>query len=349
MKWLWSETNQQLTQLAADIVGPDALTDGHPLGLRAAARARQLDRGRHDRDPQEHRRRARARPAPGSLGDCRCDSHSPRTSRRSSAPRTTCSPTARRWRRCARPPRRAPTTTRSGASWASWAGPGIAVGEEHGGQGLGVVELARAARGARLRVRAGAVPRQRARRAGDRARGLGRAAGALAARAGLAARLRGALGAADQLIPDAPGADVVVVVDAAAGTRARRRRRRGRSTRSTRRAATAASTGAGEQLDGDVAGAHRPRARRGQRRARRRLPARARHDGRLRQGAQAVRRPGRHVPGRPPLGGADAASTPRAGARATYYAAWAADAEPERLPMARGDGEGVDQRRRPLA
>jgi alkylation response protein AidB-like acyl-CoA dehydrogenase len=28
VKWLWSETNQQLTQLAADIVGPDALTAG---------------------------------------------------------------------------------------------------------------------------------------------------------------------------------------------------------------------------------------------------------------------------------------------------------------------------------
>jgi alkylation response protein AidB-like acyl-CoA dehydrogenase len=27
-KWLWSETNQQLTQLAADIVGPQALTAG---------------------------------------------------------------------------------------------------------------------------------------------------------------------------------------------------------------------------------------------------------------------------------------------------------------------------------
>ena len=62
-KWLWSETNQQLTQLAADIVGPEALTAGTQLELRAAARPRQLDRGRHDRDPQEHRRRARARPA----------------------------------------------------------------------------------------------------------------------------------------------------------------------------------------------------------------------------------------------------------------------------------------------
>jgi alkylation response protein AidB-like acyl-CoA dehydrogenase len=27
-KWMWSETNQQLTQLAADIIGPDALSAG---------------------------------------------------------------------------------------------------------------------------------------------------------------------------------------------------------------------------------------------------------------------------------------------------------------------------------
>jgi alkylation response protein AidB-like acyl-CoA dehydrogenase len=28
VKWLWSDTNQRLTQLAAEIVGADALTDG---------------------------------------------------------------------------------------------------------------------------------------------------------------------------------------------------------------------------------------------------------------------------------------------------------------------------------
>ena len=28
VKWLWSDTNQRLTQLAVDIVGPDALTVG---------------------------------------------------------------------------------------------------------------------------------------------------------------------------------------------------------------------------------------------------------------------------------------------------------------------------------
>jgi alkylation response protein AidB-like acyl-CoA dehydrogenase len=30
VKWLWSDTNQQLTQLAADLVGPEALTAGTP-------------------------------------------------------------------------------------------------------------------------------------------------------------------------------------------------------------------------------------------------------------------------------------------------------------------------------
>ena len=67
LKWMWSDTNQQLTQLAADLLGPAALEAGSPLGLRAAARARQLDRGRHHRGAQEHRRRARARPPQGTL------------------------------------------------------------------------------------------------------------------------------------------------------------------------------------------------------------------------------------------------------------------------------------------
>jgi alkylation response protein AidB-like acyl-CoA dehydrogenase len=29
-KWMWSDTNQQLTQFAADVLGPEALTAGHP-------------------------------------------------------------------------------------------------------------------------------------------------------------------------------------------------------------------------------------------------------------------------------------------------------------------------------
>ena len=45
-KWMWSETNQQLTQFAADLLGPSALRGRRPLGVRAAAGAGQLDRGR---------------------------------------------------------------------------------------------------------------------------------------------------------------------------------------------------------------------------------------------------------------------------------------------------------------
>ena len=29
-KWMWSQTNQELTQLAADLIGPEALTVGSP-------------------------------------------------------------------------------------------------------------------------------------------------------------------------------------------------------------------------------------------------------------------------------------------------------------------------------
>ena len=67
-KWMWSDTNQELAQLAADMLGAGGARAGLALGLRAPARARQLDRGRHHRDPQEHRRRARARPAAGGTG-----------------------------------------------------------------------------------------------------------------------------------------------------------------------------------------------------------------------------------------------------------------------------------------
>ena len=41
---------------------------GLPLDLPLPARPGELDRGRHHRDPQEHRRRARARPAEAALG-----------------------------------------------------------------------------------------------------------------------------------------------------------------------------------------------------------------------------------------------------------------------------------------
>ena len=95
--------------------------------------------------------------------------------------------------------------------------PGIAIAEEHGGQGLGAVELAVLleelgyacavtpflgsvlAAGA---IEAAGSDEQKARWLGGLASG----------------ELRGALGAAGQLVPDAAGADVVVLVDVGART-----------------------------------------------------------------------------------------------------------------------------------
>ena len=68
-KLVWSENNQRLTKLALEILGSHAqLTNGggyarRVLAVPAAPLARQHDRGRHERDPPQHRRRARARPA----------------------------------------------------------------------------------------------------------------------------------------------------------------------------------------------------------------------------------------------------------------------------------------------
>ena len=66
-KWQWAEVNQALTELALDIAGPRAAARRGRVDLPLPARPRELDRGRHDRDPQEHRRRARARPAEAAV------------------------------------------------------------------------------------------------------------------------------------------------------------------------------------------------------------------------------------------------------------------------------------------
>ena len=87
--------------------------------------------------------------------------------------------------------------------------PGIAIAEEHGGQGLGLVELCVLAE--ELGYACATVPF------------LGSALAALALEAAgdtewlprlASGEARGAFGAADGLIPDAPGADVIVVIDA---------------------------------------------------------------------------------------------------------------------------------------
>src|SRR5690242_14176601 len=129
--------------------------------------------------------------------------------------------------------------------------PGIAVGEEHGGQGLGIVELAvlleelgyACAPVPFLGTSLAALAIEHAGSAEQQERWLpGLASG----------ELRGALGTADGLIPDAPGADVVVVVDPAAGTaHLADGVEQVESVDPTRRHGRA--TGAGESLDGDVA------------------------------------------------------------------------------------------------
>ena len=208
--------------------------------------------------------------------------------------------------------------------------PGIAVSEEHGGQGLGVVELAVLLE--ELGYACAPVPF------------LGSALAALTIEhagspeqqerwlPGLASgELRGALGAADQLIPDAPGADVVVIVDPAAGTAQIAggveevdaidpTRRHGRATLT------------GEQLEGDVqAGIDRAL-----------VAVSAELVGVCQR---ALDMTVAYVKERKQFGvpvgtfqavhhsAAQMLIDTEGGRSATYYAAWAADAEPERLPM----------------
>ncbi len=142
-----------LTELALEIEGAYA-----PLGSRRRARHRQrrlavqlpalagqLDRGRHHRHPQEHHRRARARPAEDALGALAdsCTSTSPTSSRRSRRPPTTSSPLATSPSGSASSPRARTASTQS--DWdemAELGWTGLALPEEWGGQGLGIVELA---------------------------------------------------------------------------------------------------------------------------------------------------------------------------------------------------------------
>jgi alkylation response protein AidB-like acyl-CoA dehydrogenase len=209
--------------------------------------------------------------------------------------------------------------------------PGIAVSEEHGGQGLGIVELAVLLE--ELGYACAPVPF------------LGSALAALAIEhagsaeqqqrwlPGLASgELRGALGAADALIPDAPGADVVVVVDAAAGTaHVADGVEAVESVDPTRRHGRATATG--EPLAGDAAAA-----------VDRALVAVSAELVGVCQ--RALDMTVEYVKERKQFGvpvgtfqavhhGAAQMLLETAGGRtATYYAAWAADAEPERVPMA---------------
>ena len=209
--------------------------------------------------------------------------------------------------------------------------PGIAVGEEHGGQGLGIVELAVLLE--ELGYACAPVPF------------LGSALAALAIEhagsadqqqrwlPGLASgELRGALGTADTLIPDAPGADVVVVVDPAAGTaHIADGVEEVESIDPTRRHGRASASG--EALDGDVPGA-----------VDRALVAISAELVGVCQ--RALDMTVSYVKERKQFGvpvgtfqavhhgAAQMLIDTEGGRAATYYAAWAADAETGRLPMA---------------
>ena len=62
-KLQWSSTHQAMTELAHGHRRSRDARQGLRLGLPLPALARQLDRGRHDRRPEEHRRRARPLPS----------------------------------------------------------------------------------------------------------------------------------------------------------------------------------------------------------------------------------------------------------------------------------------------
>ena len=53
-KLLWSEAEQHITEVASDVLGPDAL--GRSVGARPRLQPGAHDRGRHDASEQEHRR-----------------------------------------------------------------------------------------------------------------------------------------------------------------------------------------------------------------------------------------------------------------------------------------------------
>ena len=140
---------------------------------------------------------------------------------------------------CASRPRRGATTTRSGASCASSAGPGIAIAEEHGGQGLGAVELAILLRGARLRAaRRSPFLSTRDGGAADPARRLATSSSERWLPGLASGETRGALGVLRDgvaaLVPATPTAPtVIVLVDDDGGARVLERRPTPRSSRST--------------------------------------------------------------------------------------------------------------------
>ncbi len=170
VKWLWSSTNQRLTELAVDMIGPDALTADSSWSYELL--------------------RARGNTIEGGTTEILKNIVPERVRENADAATTD----TKLWREIAQ------------LGW-----PGIAVGEEHGGQGLGPVELSILCEELGrvvapipfLPTVLAATLIEHAGSGGQRARwlpGLGRG------------ELRGAAGAAG-VIPGAAGADVVVVID----------------------------------------------------------------------------------------------------------------------------------------
>ena len=343
--------NQKLTELAADVLGPEALRPANRVVLPAAALARQLDRGRHHRRDEEHRRRARARPPETALaGTTTWISASTTSSTRSRRRPARCWPSAPHCRPSARRPSRGPTTDALWSEIRDLGWPGIAIAEEHGGQGLGMVELVilaeelgyacaptpflsnaiaglvidsagqrRAARSlaSRHRLRRGpGLDRRHWRRArtgpGRRGRRRDRAGPDDGAAAGRGIGGEDRAGRADRR-------------DARVRAGERRRRRAARWRRCER--PPARGSGAG-------------------RRAGRARPARNGDGRRLREGAPAVRSPDRRLPGGLAPAARGCSTTSRRPARSPTTRPGAPAPSRESLPLAAHDGQGARLRRR---
>ena len=304
-KWLWSDTNQQLTQLAADVRRPRGADRGHAAGATSCcARAATRSRAAPPRSSRTSSPSA-CSACRGPLGGASMDFDF--TDDQQEIKRTAHDLLAERARRCeqrARGRRGRRLRRRAlDASSASSAGRASPSPRSTAARASALVELASCSRSSATRARPTPFLATALAALRDRARRLGRAARALAprlARARHAARSARRATASPRWSPDADGADVIVLVDAdgrgARGRRpsadvepvdaidpTRRHAPRGRGRRAARRRRRAA-------LDRAL--------RRGRRRARRRLPARAGDDRRLRQGPQAVRHAGRRLPGR---------------------------------------------------
>ena len=243
-KWMWSDANQELAQLAADLARrPRRSSRGRAGATSCCAPAATRSRAA--------RRRSSRTSSPSACSACRGRAgHELRLHR---GPADDQGHRARAARRAARRSTRVRaaaearrTTSGCGASCASWAGRGSPSPEAHGGQGLGRGGARRAARGARLRASrprrssAACSPRSRSRTpaatrsatAGCRASRRGELTGAFG---GARARRRRARRRRARGRSRRDGGARVLA--------ARGRRRRAGRRRSTRRAATARVAG----------------------------------------------------------------------------------------------------------